>query len=161
MNDFCLVFPYFKSWKWLFQRLLNNGWGTFQGHFLSSKANGLKGLHPVSLFDSSFFVWLSFSFLVLFFLGHLFLSYVFLSSTASCLRVFPLLPVLCQQLGTLENVWHWPPPTIDSWWSQWRCWSSWSLPSMLLLKVLNMCVTVNIVQAALWSYFLVSSFSLS
>jgi hypothetical protein len=29
-----------------------------------------------------------------------------LSSTASCLRVFPLLPVLCQQLGTLENVWH-------------------------------------------------------
>jgi hypothetical protein len=81
-----------------------------------------------------------------------------LSSTASCLRVFPLLPVLCQQLGTLENVWHWPPPTIDSWWSQWRCWSSWSLPSMLLLKVLNMCVTVIVVQAALWSYFLVSGF---
>jgi hypothetical protein len=45
--------------------------------------------------------------------------------------VFPLLSVL----GLLVNAWHWPSPTIWSWWNQLGCFGSWSILCMLLLKV--------------------------
>ncbi len=49
--------------------------------------------------------------------------------------VFPLLLVLLQKLSLVVNVWHLPPPTAGSWWSQWGCYGMWSILYILWLKI--------------------------